>query len=393
MKKTMKKILGLMLVLAMLAALCSCGSTAAPGSTPTSGAQSGTADLPSDPPEDTEAPEAANDPKVTLIASTSFSGTQLTGIYWNYFCDKVSELSGGSLEIDLYMSGTLGGAGEELSMLNSGSIDIMMLFAAANAFSTPTMCPLLFFPNSMETTAAITEYVCYENEASATAIRENLAQYNATLLPYFSVTSEEVWASTKAVTCWADMYDGKYGCPTDSQYSAMGYKNLVFINDSEWYEDLRTGLVDSISCTLADVVTERLYEVAPHFLVRPTYRVDNWMLINTDKYNTLTDAQKEALAAACQATKEYAMSYAQDIAQQFYDVVEENNGTVLEATAEEVEWYLTCADRGGWADMIPGLGGATGTTEQLAIVVEATMDGFREIADYDLGSISDVYQG
>ncbi len=386
--KKLTRILSMILALMMMLALVSCGSST--NNDPSNSASDGSNTTESD---NASEAAAANDPHVKLTASTSFSSTQLTGIYWEYFCEQLKTLSGGSMEVDLYPSGTLGGADEELSMLSSGSIDLMMSFVASNAFSVPTMCPLLFFPTSMDATAAITEYVCYENEESAGAIANNLAEYNATLLPYFAVTSEEVWVSTQPFTCWADMYDGKYGCPTDSQYTEMGYKNLVFINDSEWYEDLRTGLVDSISCTVADVVTERLYEVGSYFLVRPTYRVDNWMLINTDVYESLTEAQQEALAAACEATKAYAMSYASEVAAEFYNTVEDNGGTIIQATDEEVEWYLTCADLGGWTSMLPGLGGATGYTEDMVKVVSATMDGFRDIADYDLGTIDDVWQG
>lgn len=374
-----KKVLSVIVAIALCLSLAACGGSNS-GTTTTATAGTTAADN-----KETQTTEAAGQEEsiVTLTASSSFSNMQLVGIFWEYFRDKLAETSGGSIELDLYLGGTLGGPGEELSMLQSGSIDIMMSFVGINAFSVPTMCPLLYFPNDMETAEEIVYNVCYENETSSPIIKDNLALYNATILPFFQITSPEVWVTTKDITCWADLFSTKLGCVSDSGFSDMGYKNLVTINDTEWYESLRTGLVDTITCCEADVVTERLYEVGKSYLTRPSYRADEWMLINTDKWNSLSADQQDALVKACEETRQYAIDYQKDMAEQFESIVKENDGKIIECTDEENAWYFHCADELSWDSMVVGLGGATGYTDELQTVVDVTKEAFVSIAKFE----------
>ena len=193
------------------------------------------------------------------------------------------------------------------------------------------------------------------------------------------------------VTCWADMYEGKFGCPMDANYTDMGYKNLVTVIDTDWYESLRTGLCDSINPTAADVVNNKLYEVANYFLVCPANRVDNWMLINTDAYEGLTDNQKEVLAQACEDLLAYSAQVENDLNDQFVDVVTENGGTVIDMTDEEFQWFLYCGDILGWKTGLETLAAMTGTVDEMAAVQAANREGMNLYTAYDFDALEAKY--
>ncbi len=395
----MKKLTALLLALAMVFALAACGSGNA--STPSDNA----APADSTPANETETPDdtapedaadvgdVANDPAVTLSVASSFTANELVGQYWNYFKEDVEALSGGSITLELYLGGTLCGADEELAMLTNGSIDLMMTFTPSNAFALPCISTIYYTPGSIEETQQVVNYLLFEDPDSSAVIADAFAANNATLLPAFVVTSEMVFASTQPITCWADLFEGKYGCPMDANYTDMGYKNLVTVLDPDWYESLRTGLCDSINPTAADVVNLRLYEVADYYLVCPATRVDNWMTINTDTYNSLTDNQRAVLEQACADLLAYTAEVQNDLNDQFVDVVESNGGTVINMTDEEFEWFLYCGDILGWQSGLDTLGVATDSVDALATVQAANREGMNLYTSFDFDELEAKYAG
>ena len=367
----MKRLIALLLAVMMMASCLVCGTAFAA--------------------EDEDFGDVANDPAVTLTAASAFTATQLPGIFWNYFKEQVEELSGGSITLDLYLGGTLCGPDEELAMLSNGSIDMMMAFTPANAFSIPCIASIYYTPAAIEDTQKVINYIAFEDEDSAAAIEETWAENNATLLPAYVVTSDIVFASKNPVESWADMYEGKFGCPMDANYTDMGYKNLVTVMDADWYESLRTGLCDSIQATAADIVSSKLYEVASYYVVCPANRVDHWMTINTDSLNSLTENQQKVLYAACENLLAYTAEYQAELTEQFEDAVEEAGGTILDMTEEELEWFLYCGDILGWQTGLETLAVATDCVDAMTAVQAANRAGMNLYTDYDFDALEAKY--
>lgn len=377
----MKRLIALLLAVMMLASFAACG-------------QSAPAEEPAPAPAEEAAgdePAAAADPAVTLTAASAFTATQLPGIFWNYFKEQVEELSGGSITLDLYLGGTLCGPDEELAMLSNGSIDMMMAFTPANAFSIPCVASIYYTPASITDTQKVINHIAFEDEASSAVIQEAWAANNATLLPAYVVTSDIVFASRNPVESWADMYEGKFGCPMDANYSDMGYKNLVTVMDADWYESLRTGLCDSIQATAADIISSKIYEVAEYYIVCPANRVDHWMTINTDSLNKLTENQKDALYQACENLLAYTAEYQDELTAQFVDTVEGAGGTILDMTEEEVEWFLYCGDILGWKSGLETLAVMTDSVDAMTVVQAANREGMNLYTEYDFDALEAKY--
>lgn len=384
----MKRLIALLLAVLMLASFAACGQSAPAEEPAPAPAEEAAA-----PAEEAvaEEPAAAEDPAVTLTAASAFTATQLPGIFWNYFKEQVEELSGGSITLDLYLGGTLCGPDEELAMLSNGSIDMMMLFTPTNAFSVPCIASIYYTPASIVDTQKVMNYVAFEDEASAAAIAETWGANNATLLPAYVVTSDIVFASRTPVESWADMYEGKFGCPMDANYSDMGYQNLVTVLDADWYESLRTGLCDSIQATAADIVSSKIYEVAEYYLLCPANRVDHWMTINTDTLNNLTDNQKAALYQACENLLAYTAEYQDELTAQFVETVEGAGGTIIEMTEEEVEWFMYCGNILGWKSGLETLAVMTNSVEPMTAVQNATREGMNLYTAYDFDALQEKY--
>ena len=378
----MKKLTAFLLALSMVFVLTACG-----------GSPSGSEGNASEGQNSAQAGDVASDPKVTLSAASAFTSTQLPGMFWEYFEEQVETLSGGSIELELYLGGTLCGPDEELTYLTEGSVDMIMAFSPVCAFSLPSLATIYYTPGTIEESQEIIKYIVFEDEAASNAIAENFAANNATLLPCFVVTSDIVFASKSEVACWADYYEGKFGCPMDANYSDMGYKNLVTVLDADWYEAMRTGLCDNLQVTAADVVSGKLYEVADYFMTCPANRVDHWMTINTDSYNNLTDAQKDVLLQACENLLAYTAQCQNDLTAQFESTVAENGGTIFSMTDEEMEWFMYCGNLLGWQSGLSTLAVATDSVDAMTAVVEATKAAYTEMTDYDFAALEAKYGG
>lgn len=392
----MKKLISLLLALAMAFALVSCGSGGGGSSKPASSSTTSTtkSDASASTPSSgasTDFGDVANDPAVTLSAASAFTATQLPGMFWEYFKQDVEQLSGGSISIDLYLGGTLGGADEEMSMLSNGSIDMMMTFLPANAFITPAIESIYYTPADIATSQKIMNDIFFENPESATVVAETFSANNATLLPFYVVTSDIVFATNQPVSSWSNMYSGKFGCPMDANYSDMGYQNLVTVIDSDWYESLRTGLCDSIQATAADIVSSKLYEVASYYVVCPANRVDHLMTINTDSLNTLTDKQKAVLYQACADLLAYSAQVQNDLYDQFETTVNDNNGTIINMTDEEFEWFMYCGNILGWKSGLETLAVATDSVDAMTTVQNATKEAYNTYTDYDFNALAAKY--
>lgn len=396
----MKKLIALLLALAMAFALVSCGSSAPAASAPAEEAPAASepAADEAEAPAEEAAPagdfgDVANDPAVTLTAASAFTSTQLPGMMWEYLAEDIATLSGGSMTLDLYLGGTLCGPDEEMNMLSNGSIDMMMAFLPANAFVTPAIESIYYTPADIETSQQIMNYIFFEDAESAAVVADTFAANNATLLPAFMVTSDIVFASTNEVSCWADMYSGKFGCPMDANYTDMGYQNLVTVMDADWYESLRTGLCDSIQATAADVVSSKIYEVANTYIVCPANRVDHLLTINSDALASLTDGQKAVLTQACADLLAYSADVQNDLYSQFESVVTENGGTILNMTEDEFNWFMYCGNILGWATGLETLAMATDSVEQMAVVQNATKTAYNNFTDIDFDALAAAYAG
>ena len=132
----MKKLLALLLALVMVLSLAACG-----GKTEAPAANNAAGDVGND-------GDASNDPAVTLVYAEVNPLDTIVGQTGTFFAEKVAELSGGSITLDVQAAGVLGSENDVLDAMIGGSdsIDISRISAFALSNYGCTKATLLSIP-------------------------------------------------------------------------------------------------------------------------------------------------------------------------------------------------------------------------------------------------------
>ena len=149
-----KRILCLVLSLVMVLGLAACGNNASGNSEPPASNNS-TEPKASDAGGNGGGSDVANDPKVTLVYAEVNPLDSIIGNVATAFKEKVEELSGGSITIDIQAGGVLGSENDVLDSIMSGSnaIDIARISVfALNSYGVEksVLCTLPFTFESRE---------------------------------------------------------------------------------------------------------------------------------------------------------------------------------------------------------------------------------------------------
>ena len=150
-----KRFLGLALSAAMVASLAGCGlkspettTTAAATEAATTAAAETTAEAAKDNAATADVPDASGDPEVTLVYAEVNPLDTIVGQTDTAFKEKVEELSGGSIKVDLQASGVLGAEADVLDAMlgHSGTVDMARLSASSLTNYGATKAGLLALP-------------------------------------------------------------------------------------------------------------------------------------------------------------------------------------------------------------------------------------------------------
>ena len=204
---------------------------------------------------------AANDPAVELIfTSVSVSGDSHTEAMYE-FADKVEELSGGSVTCKCYDNGSLFSSENEFDALLNGDADLAYI-------SFPTIKPL----------------------------------------SSFYLGSRVINTREKEINCYDDMNGLLLRMPNSEAWLFLGEAlgaNPTPLSFSELYTALQTGAVDAQDNPLPSIESAKFYEVTKYIAIT-NHVVDSIMpCINGDTWNSMTEAQQEAVTEA--------MEYARDV--------------------------------------------------------------------------------
>ncbi len=364
----MKKWIAMLLALCMLLVFCSCGSQQ----------EAEKSEIPAKTAEETtetegKAVEAVGEP-VNLVACSAFKNTDAEGVMLNYFMDYVTEKSGGTITFTKYMAGTLGTSAEELGMLSNGDIDVMALYAPAYAFELPQFIYVMNAVGTCEEVMDWFSWTCYENEETASILADALSNYNGTLLKCAYAVGQTMFPCTEKITCWDDIkHNLKFGAISDYA-EGEGYQSWVLVDAADNYENLRSGLVQALESSVDNIVSAKLYEVSSYFLDTQIYSPFNHLVMNTDKLNSLSEEQQALIYEAAAATAAYSVEYANQCSADAVEIIEEAGGTVIPMTQEELDLYWKYDVEINYASAYEGLGAATGTMDDAAVIINSIME-------------------
>lgn len=308
-----KRFLSLALSAAMVASLAGCGlkspettttaaaTEAAATEAATTAAAETTAEAAKDSTATAEVPDASGDPEVTLVYAEVNPLDTIVGQTDTAFKEKVEELSGGSIKVDLQASGVLGAEADVLDAMlgHSGTVDMARLSASSLTNYGATKAGLLALPYIFSSREH------FWNFAKSDVAQEFLSETEDLGLGIKGLTYGEEgfrhFFTVKPVNSMEDLKGMKLRVSSDpvmvGTVESFG-ANATVVAFTELYSALQTGVVDGAEQPIANYKSNAFPEVAPNLILDGHQLGLIEIVITNDAWDKLTEAQQVCVTAA-----------------------------------------------------------------------------------------------
>lgn len=361
----MKKYLALMLAFAMSLSLTACGpKNSAPSDSPSAGSSGSAASTSSN----SAASTAAEGPKLALKLGVSTNDTDPRTIAAQEFKAEVEEKTGGSITVEVFTSGQLGGDAQliEALSLDSGTVDIIITDASNFATYEPTM-GVSALPFQFKDFEMAWAFMDSEIEAAAEA---KLIDQNMRVLAHYDNGFRCVTTGNKAINSPADMKNLLIRTPENpvimATMQAMG-ANPQPLAFSDLYQALNQGTYDAQENPVPVIYNNNLFEVQKYLSITNHIYSGMCFTIAESIWQKMSDAQREVVAAAAVSSAESNRTMnkqqTQDLLSKLKDagmtVIEPDLAPFQEATASVAESYRSTYgtmldDLNNWLSSYPG---------------------------------------
>ena len=320
------------------AALTACGGSSS--STASSAAGSTAASAAGD------ATAAANDPKVTLVYAEVNPLDTIVGQTATHFKEKVEELTGGSVVIDVQASGVLGSENDVLDAILGGSTSIDMSRISAFALTSYgcNKSKLLSIPFTFENRAH------FWNFANSDLAPEFLSEPQELGLPvrgiFYGEEGFRHFFTKNSCTSIDDLKGMKLRVSNDpimtGMVTALGASPTV-VSFNELYSALQTGVVDGAEQPIANYESNAFPEVAPYLILDGHTLGAIEVVIGDYAWNKLTANQQQVLVDAGKAAEAYDKEVSQSSEDEVLAKLKTEGVTVTEVT-DKTPWKEACKD-------------------------------------------------
>ncbi len=325
-----KRLSALILALALILSLAACGggSGSSGSSSGSSGASSGSSDSGASGGADIDGAP------ITLTLATCAADDAIDSIVAYKLADKLSELSDGNITADVYTNAQLGGLSDTIQAVKAGSIDMVFTTIGALESSAPSLCTISWL-YSYES-----EDHCYAvwNSELGQSVKQDIIDQANLRCPDMYYASWRALFSTTEMKSIDDLAGKKLRIAEVplfvNSFTALG-ANPVYIDMSEIYSALSTGVCDVVEQQLDVYATNKLYEQAPYVFMDNHAFSFAAPVINEARYQSMTDAQKAVFDQACQEACAEAREEYYDIMEGIMTTLEEGGCAFYHVTAEE----------------------------------------------------------
>lgn len=344
----MKKIISAMLAALMIMSLTACGGgnggAADSGAADSGAADSGAANTPQDDLADVDTGDVANDPAVTLVYAEVNPLDTIVGKTGEHFKEKVEELSGGSITIDLQAAGVLGSENDVLDAMVGGStsIDISRISAFALSGYGCQKSMLLSLPYTFESRDHWWKF------ANSDLAPEFLNEPQTLGLPlrgiFYGEEGFRHFFTKDPVADIGDLAGMKLRVSNDPVMNGLveglGASPTV-VSFGELYSALQTGVVDGAEQPIANYKSNAFPEVANNLILDGHTLGAIQVVICDNAWNKLTEAQQAVLYEAGKDTQAFNASLSEDA---------ENE--VLEQLKSEGCNVVDVPDKSAWVEAV-----------------------------------------
>ena len=320
-------------------ALTACGGDKA-ASTPASSAAASSASTAAG-----DAAAAANDPKVTLVYAEVNPLDTIVGQTGTHFKEKVEELTGGSVVIDVQASGVLGSENDVLDAILGGSttIDISRISAFALTSYGCNKSKLLSIPFTFENRAH------FWNFANSDLAPEFLSEPQELGLPvrglFYGEEGFRHFFTVKPVATITDLKGMKLRVSNDPVMNGMVEglgANPTVVAFGELYSALQTGVVDGAEQPIANYKSNAFPEVANNLILDGHTLGAVQAVITDNAWGKLTANQQAAVMAAAADTQKFNADLSETAENKVLDELRSSGCNVVDVD-DKTPWQEACA--------------------------------------------------
>lgn len=372
----MKKLLALLLAAMMVFSMVACGSEAA-SSAPA--AEAGSAQAPAAEAEGSTAEAAPAGDKIacdalTIEFTTTYNEAETGGELLKHFADTLFEITDGAITVNFYWGGTVFTDAEALDAISSNSMNMtafghMPHVATLNYLGFPG-----FAPGGTQAALDYFNTLIFDNPETSALIQGEAADNN---IIYLNVLAGGANAFCTKYE-FSDLATLVSGSKTFGNMDAAIFENLGFqvsaVGPGDTYDALQRGLVDSTQMGFAPMVSMSWYDVAPYWALDGTYTAGNMLTANLEWWNSLTDAQRQAIQAAADEVEAYSASIYDDAIAADRAKVEEATGNKFVDFSDEDIAAIWAATFEAKADAALSMAEPNGKTEGMTKILEVAAE-------------------
>lgn len=287
---------------------------------------------------------AANDPAVTLVYAEVNPLDTIVGQTDSYFKEKVEELSGGSITIDLQASGVLGSENDVLDTMlgGGGTIDMSRISAFALTSYGGEKSMLLSIPYTFVNrdhfwnfaTSDLAPEFLLEPHENGTGVR-GLFYGEEGFRHFFTknpVNSLEDLAGMKLRVSNDPIMNG--------MVEGLGASPTV-VAFGELYSALQTGVVDGAEQPIANYKSNAFPEVANNLILDGHTLGAIQVIITDDAWDKLTENQQAAVMEASKLASEYNRQISEEAENKVLEELKADGCNVVEVT-DKAPWQEAC---------------------------------------------------
>ena len=292
-----------------------------------------------------DAAAAASDPKVTLVYAEVNPLDTIVGQTGSHFKEKVEELTGGSVVVDVQASGVLGSENDVLDAILGGStsIDISRISAFALTSYGCNKSKLLSIPFTFENRAH------FWNFANSELAPEFLNEPQELGLPVRGVFYGEEgfrhFFTVKPVSGIADFKGLKLRVSNDPVMNGMVEglgANPTVVSFGELYSALQTGVVDGAEQPIANYKSNAFPEVANNLILDGHTLGAVQAVITDNAWNKLTENQQVAVMEAAADTQAFNADLSETAENKVLDELKSSGCNVIDVP-DKAPWQEACA--------------------------------------------------
>ena len=320
-------------------------ATAAIALTACGGSKSGSTSTAASTSTSTAASAAANDPKVTLVYAEVNPLDTIVGQTGSHFKEKVEELSGGSVVVDVQASGVLGSENDVLDAILGGStsIDISRISAFALTSYGCNKSKLLSIPFTFNNRAH------FWNFANSDLAPEFLNEPQELGLPvrglFYGEEGFRHFFTVKPVAAIGDLKGMKLRVSNDPVMNGMVEglgANPTVVAFGELYSALQTGVVDGAEQPIANYKSNAFPEVANNLILDGHTLGAVQAVITDNAWGKLTANQQAAVMAAAADTQKFNADLSETAENKVLDELRSSGCNVVDVD-DKTPWQEACA--------------------------------------------------